>query len=143
MRRSAVILLACAVGLGTAFAFAYVAGLMTPCRGEQLTCSMTKIIGLIYIPVFSAVALIAFSIAIFWKDTIQAVNIAAAVPLGVFLLFIAYVKWSEFSVREFHDIRERDIQELLQVVLPIVLTLTVPWVALHKFVSRTGKISHG
>ncbi len=145
MRRFALICLACVIGLGAAFAFAYTVRMLRPCSGEQLTCSMTQILGLIYIPVFSAIALIALSIATFWKGTVQAVNVAAALPLGAFLIFAIYVKWSEFSVREFHDIRERDIQELLQIILPIALTMIVPWIALSKFVTRTqtGKIPHG
>jgi hypothetical protein len=144
MRRFAVICLACVIGFAAAFAFAYVARIVRPCTGEQLACSMTQIIGLIYIPVFSAIALIELSIAMFWKGSVQALNIAAMIPLGAFLIFIASVKWPEFSVREFHDIRERDIQELLQVILPIVLTLTVPWIVLRKIGrTETGKIVHG
>ncbi|MBI3702157.1 MAG: hypothetical protein HY242_17170 [Afipia sp.] len=145
MRRFAAILLACAFGLGAAYLFAYAADIARPCTGEGLSCSMTKVLGFVYIPVFSAVALIALSVAIFWKGTARAVNIAGALPLGAFVIFAAYVKWSEFSVREFHDIRERDIQELLQVILPIILTLIVPWIVLHQFVTRTetGKTSHG
>ena len=135
MRRFVTTLLACAAGLAAAFLFAYAADIARSCTGEALSCSMTKIIVLIYIPVFSVIALIAFSLAVFWKGGgARALNIALLIPLLPFLVFASYVKYSEFSVREFHDIRERDIQELLQVIIPIILTLIVPWVMLSRCV---------
>jgi uncharacterized membrane protein YhaH (DUF805 family) len=145
MRRFLTIALACALGLVAAFVFAHAAETIRPCTGEQLSCSITRAIGVIYIPVFSAIALVAFSIAVFWKNTAQAMNVAGTIPLGAFLLLMTYIKWSEFSVREFHDIRERDIQELFQIILPIALTMIVPWIVLQRTAVRTetGKTSHG
>ena len=52
------------------------------------------------------------------------------IPLAMFLALAAFLKWTEISVREFHEIRERDVQELLQIIIPIVLTLVVPWLTL-------------
>ena len=133
MKRFLAIVLACALGLAAAFAFAYAARIARPCQGEQLTCSMTDIISLIYTPVFTAIALVAATIAVFWKQSLRAFDIALLLPLAVFLVFIGTIKYSEFSVREFHDIRERDIQELLRIFIPIVLTLIVPWAALRRW----------
>jgi hypothetical protein len=133
MSRFIAILLACVTGLGAAFLFGYVAGIVRPCRGEQLSCSITQVLGLVYTPVFSAAALLAFSVAAFWKSDRRALNNALLLPLVPFLLLVVYIKYSEFSVREFHDIREHDIQELLQVVIPIILTLVIPWTLLLRF----------
>lgn len=132
MRRFVIIFLACALGLGVAFAFCFAADLFRRCTGEGLSCSMTKIIGFIYTPVFSVVALICFTVAVFWKGSARALNVALLVPLVPFLLLVAGLKYSDISVREFHEIRERDIQEILQIAVPIVLTLIVPWAMLSR-----------
>ena len=66
-RRLLVVVLACGLGLAAALVFGFVAGLVRPCEGERLSCSMTQIVGLIYIPVFSGLALLTFLIAMFWK----------------------------------------------------------------------------
>lgn len=136
MRRFLIIFLACAFGLAVAFAFGFAADLLRPCTGEGLSCSMTKIIGFIYTPVFSVIALICFSVAVFWKSSVRALNIALLVPLVPFLLLAVSLKYSDISVREFHEIRERDMQEVLQIFIPIFLALTVPWAALRYFASR-------
>ncbi len=136
MRRFVIIFLACVLGLAVAFAFGFAANLLRPCTGEGLSCSMTKIIGFIYTPAFSVVALICFTVAVFWKGSARALNIALLVLLLPFLVFAFYVKFSEFSVREFHDIRERDIQELLQIIIPIVLTMILPWAVLSRFAGQ-------
>jgi hypothetical protein len=143
MRRFLIIALACALGLGVAFAFGFAANLLRPCTGEQLSCSMIKAIGFIYTPIFGAVALICFTVAVFWKGSVQALNIALLVPLVPFLLLVVILKYSDISVREFHDIRERDIQEILQIAVPIVLTLVVPWAVLRRFANRLepGKVA--
>jgi len=133
MRRFLMIVLACALGLAAAFAFGFAADLLRPCTGEGLSCSMTKVIGFIYTPVFAAVALICFAVAVFWKGHARALNIALLVPLVPFLLLVVVLKYSDISVREFHEIRERDIQEILQIAIPIVLTLIVPWAVLRCF----------
>ena len=133
MSRFVTILLACATGLAVAYLFGYAAGIMRPCRGEQLSCSITQVLGFVYVPVFSAVALIVFSVAAFWKSDRRALNVALLLPLVPFLLLVGYIKYSEFSVREFHEIREHDTQELLQVVIPIILTLVIPWTLLLRF----------
>jgi len=136
MRRFVTILLACASGLAVAFLFAYVAGIVRLCTGEALSCSMTRIIGLIYIPVFSLIALICFTVAAFWKPGARGLNIALLTPLLPFMLLVVWIKYSEISVREFHEIRERDIQEMLQIVIPIILTLVLPWILLRRFADR-------
>lgn len=94
---------------------------------------MTKIVGLIYTPVFSGVALVVFAIAALWKNIGTALAVAALIPLVPFLLLFAFIKFSDISVRELHDIRDRDVQELLQIAIPIVLTLGVPWAVLKRF----------
>jgi cytochrome bd-type quinol oxidase subunit 2 len=132
LKRFLVVVLACAIGLAVAFAFAYVAGLARPCQGERLTCSMVDVIGIVYTPVFAAVALIGFSLAVLWKQSRRALNIAVLLPLAAFLSLIGALKYSQFSVREFHDIRESDVQELLRVFIPIILTLVVPWAVLRR-----------
>lgn len=132
MRRFLIILLACVLGLVVAFAFGFAADLLRPCTGERLSCSMTKIIGFIYTPVFAAVALICFAVSVFWKG-VRALNIALLIPLVPFLLLVAGLKYSDISVREFHEIREHDIQEILQVAIPIAVTLIVPWAVLQRF----------
>ncbi|OQW57147.1 MAG: hypothetical protein A4S14_08655 [Proteobacteria bacterium SG_bin9] len=132
-RRLLIVVLACAFGLAAAFVFAKVAGLVHPCGGEQLSCSMTRIIGFIYTPVFSGVALIAFAIAALWKNTGTALLVAMLIPLVPFLILFASLKYSDISVREWHEIRGRDVQELLQIAIPIVLTLVVPWAVLKRF----------
>lgn len=136
MRRFGIIALACVLGLAAALAFGYVAGLLRPCQGERLSCSMTEIIGLIYTPVFSVIALICFTVAVFWRSGPRALNIALLVPLVPFLLLAAGLKYSDISVREFHEIREVDIQEMLQIVGPIILTLMLPWAMLRRFAGR-------
>lgn len=136
MRRFLIIFLACALGLAVAFAFGFAANLLRPCTGEGLSCSMTKIIGFIYTPAFSAVALICFTVAVFWKGTSRALNVALLVPLLPFLLLVAALKYSDISVREFHEIRERDIQEILQIAVPIVLTMILPWAVLSRFAGQ-------
>lgn len=132
MRRFLIIFLACALGLAAAFAFGFAADQLRRCTGEGLSCSMTKIIGFIYTPVFSGVALICFTVAVFWKGA-RALNIALLIPLVPFLLLVVVLKYSDISVREFHEIRERDIQEILQIAIPIIVTLIVPWAALRRF----------
>lgn len=132
-RRLLIVVLACAFGLAVAFVFAQIAGLVRPCRGEGLSCSMTQIIGLIYIPVFSGAALLLFAIAALWKNTAAALAMAALIPLAPFLILFAFIKYSDISVRELYEIRDRDVQELLQVAIPIVLTLVVPWAVLQRF----------
>ncbi|EKS40338.1 hypothetical protein [Afipia clevelandensis] len=132
MRRFLVIVLACALGLAVAFAFGLAADLLRPCTGEGLSCSMTKVIGFIYTPVFSAVALICFTAAVFWKGG-RALNVALLLPLVPFLLLVLVLKYSDISVREFREIREHDIQEILQIAIPIILTLIVPWALLRRF----------
>lgn len=132
MRRFLITLLACASGLAAAFAFGFTAELLRPCTGEGLSCSMTKVLGFIYTPVFSAIALICFMVAVFWKDA-RALNVALLVPLVPLLLLVAGLKYSDISVREFHEIRERDIQEILQIAVPIILTMIVPWAVLRRF----------
>lgn len=132
-RRLLIVVLACALGLAAAFAFAYVANFARPCRSELLACSMTKVVGLIYIPVFGGVALLVFAGAALWKNTAAALAVAALIPLVPFLLLFAFIKVEEISVRELHEIRDRDVQELLQVAIPIVLTLVVPWAVLRRF----------
>lgn len=136
MRRFGIIVLACAFGLAVALAFGVVAGLLRPCPGEGLACSMTLIAGLISTPVFSAVALICFTVAVFWRSGARALNIALLVPLVPFLLLVVGVKYSDISVREFHELRETDIQEMLQIVVPIILTLILPWAMLRRFAGR-------
>lgn len=133
MRRFLIILLACALGLAMAFAFGFAANLLRPCTGEGLSCSMTKVIGFIYTPVFGVVALSCFAVAVFWKGSARALNIALLAPLVPFLLLVVVLKYSDISVREFHEIREKDIQEILQIAIPIVLTLFVPWAVLRRF----------
>lgn len=132
-RRLLIVVLACALGLAAAFAFGKVAGFVHPCGGEQLSCSMTRIIGFIYTPVFSGVALVAFTVAALWKNTSSALAIALLVPLVPFLILFASLKYSDISVREWHEIRDRDLQELLHIAVPIVLTLVVPWAVLQRF----------
>lgn len=132
-RRLLIVVLACLFGLAAALAFGYAAGVVLPCRGEGLSCSMTQIIGLIYVPVVSGVALLVFAIAALWKNTVAAFALAALIPLVPFVLLFAFIKYSEISVRELHDIRDRDVQELLQIAIPIVLTLVVPWAVLQRF----------
>lgn len=132
-RRLLIVVLACALGLAAAFAFGKVAGVVHPCGGEQLSCSMTRIIGFIYTPVFSGVALVAFAVAALWKNTSSALAIALLVPLVPFLILFASLKYSDISVREWHEIRDRDLQELLHIAVPIVLTLVVPWAVLQRF----------
>lgn len=132
-RRLLIVVLACALGFVAAFAFARVATFVHPCGGEGLACSMTKIVGLIYTPVFSGVALVVFAIAALWKNTGTALAVAALIPLVPFLLLFAFIKFSDISVRELHDIRDRDVQELLQIAIPIVLTVIVPWAVLKRF----------
>jgi len=136
MRRFLIVFLACAFGLAVAFAFGFAADLLRPCTGEGLSCSMTKIIGFIYTPVFSVIALICFTVAVFWTGSMRALNIALLVPLVPFLLLTVSLKYSDISVRQFHEIREHDIQEILQIAIPIALTLIVPWAALRCFASR-------
>lgn len=133
MRRFLIIILACALGLAVAFAFGFAADLLRPCTGEGLSCSMTKVIGFIYTPVFGVVALSCFAVAVFRKGSARALNIALLAPLVPFLLLVVVLKYSDISVREFHEIREKDIQEILQIAIPIVLTLFVPWVVLRHF----------
>lgn len=132
-RRLLIVVLACALGLALAFAFAQIAGVAHPCGGEQLSCSMTQIIGFIYTPVFSGVALLAFAVAALWKNTGTALAVALLIPLMPFLILFAFLKYSDISVREFHELRDRDVQELLQIAIPIVLTLVVPWAVLKRF----------
>lgn len=132
-RRLLIVVLACALGLAVAFAFGYAAGLVRPCRGEGLACSMTRIVGFIYTPIFSGAALLLFAVAALWKNTGTALAIAALIPLMPFLLLFAFIKYSDISVRELHEIRDRDVQELLQIAIPIVLTLVVPWAVLQRF----------
>lgn len=132
MRRFLDILGACAIGLVAAFLFPLLAGFIWPCGGERLACSMTAIIRYIYAPIFAGIALIAFSVAMFWKGTPRALAVAMLVPLIPFLIFFAYIKWDEISVRELHEIRSKDIQELLQIGIPIALTLILPWVLLQR-----------
>lgn len=134
-RRLLIVVLACAFGLAVAFVFAQIAALARPCGGEQLSCSMTRIIGLIYIPVFSGAALLLFAIAALWKNTAAALAMAALIPLAPFLILFAFIKYSDISVRELYEIRDRDVQELLQIAIPIVLTLVVPWAVLQRFVN--------
>jgi hypothetical protein len=138
MRRLLIVLGACMLGLIAAFAFAYVAGIVRPCSGEQLSCSMTVIVGIVYIPVFSIVAALCFSVAALWKNEPAVIAIAGLAPIAVFVLFAGTTKFSEFSVREFHEVRERDIQELLQVGIPVLLTMIVPWIVLQWFASRAA-----
>jgi hypothetical protein len=130
MRRFLNVLGACVIGLVAGFAFQALAGLIWPCGGEGLSCSMTTIIGLIYIPVFAAAALITLLIAKFWKDTARALTVAMLVPLIPFVLFFAYIKWEEIGNREWHELRSKDTQELLQIGIPIALTMIVPWALL-------------
>lgn len=130
MRRLLLLLLACALGLAAAFVFRYLAERLRPCGGEQLACSMTALIGLVYAPIFCGLALIVFAVAEFWKGQSRAHTIALLILLLPFLALVLYIKVTAISVREFHEIREQDIQELLQVVLPILLTLIVPWAVL-------------
>lgn len=145
MRRFLRTIGACLLGLIAAFAFDFLAGVVRPCTGEGLACSMTSILGFIYVPVFAVIALVCFGISVFVRNDPQAVGIAALVPLVPFLLLVAYIKFSEISVREYHEIRERDIQELLQIVIPIVLTIVVPWAVLQRFAVRaeTEVKAHG
>lgn len=124
------IVLACALGLGVAFLFRWLAGIARPCSGEGLSCSMTSIVGFIYTQVFAAAALIVFSVAEFWKGHVRALTIAMLILLVPFLILFAHIKLSAISVREFHEIRELDIHEVLQIAIPIVLTLMVPWLVL-------------
>ena len=144
-RRLLMVVLACDLGLAAAFAFGFVAGLVRPCEGERLSCSMTEIVGFIYIPVFSGAALLAFAAAALWKNSTSAITWAALIPLVPFLLLFAITKYFEISVREYNEIRERDVQELLQIAIPIVLTLVVPWIVLQHFAGRTEteKKAHG
>lgn len=132
-RRLMLVVLACALGLVAAFAFAQVANFVHSCGGEGLACAMTEIVGFIYTPVFSGVALVVFAIAALWKNTTGALAVALLVPLVPFLMLFAYFKYSDISVRELHDIRDRDVQELLHIAIPIVLTLVVPWAVLQRF----------
>jgi hypothetical protein len=118
------------MGLVAGFAFQGLAALVWPCGGEGLACSMTMIVGLIYIPVFAAAALIALLIAEFWKGTPRALTVAMLVPLVPFVLFFAYIKWEEIGNRELHELRSKDTQELVQIGIPIALTMIVPWVLL-------------
>jgi hypothetical protein len=136
MRRLLTIIAACVLGLCAAFLVRFVANAIRPCVGEQLACSMTSIIGFIYIPVFSGATLIASAIAMFWKGDVRALTIATLSILVPLLVLFTYVKYSEISVREWHEIREHDIQELLQVVIPIVLTQVVPWLVLRTYIAR-------
>jgi hypothetical protein len=130
MRRLIRIVLACALGLGAAVLFRLLADIARPCGGEGLSCAMIRALGFIYTPVFAAAALIAFSIAEFWKGHARALTAAMLVLLVPFLILFAHTKLSAISVREFHEIREVDIHETLQIAVPIILTLIVPWLVL-------------
>ena len=136
VRRVLIVVLACALGVAAAYAFGIAARLVRPCTGEQLSCSMTVVVGLVTIAISGAVALLAYGLAMLWKNDARALAMALLVPLVSFLLFAAYVKGSAISVREFGEIRETDIDELLQIVIPVVLMLTVPWFVLRPFVGR-------
>jgi hypothetical protein len=138
MRRLLTIFLACALGLAAAFLFRIAAGAIRPCTGEHLSCSMTSILGFIYVPVFAGAALIVCGVAMFWKGSARALTAAMLIVLVPLLALFAFVKYSEISVREWHEIRERDIQEILQVFVPIVLTQLVPWIALRTYIARTA-----
>lgn len=133
MRRFFAILRVCILGLVAGFAFQAGAGLIWPCGGEGLSCSMTTIIGLIYIPVFAAIGLVAFLIAEFWTGTPRAHTVAMLVPLIPFVIFFAYIKWEEIGNREWHELRSKDTQELVQIAIPIALTLIVPWAMLLRW----------
>jgi hypothetical protein len=130
MRRFLNILGACVIGLVAGFAFQAAAGFVWPCGGEGLSCSMTTIIGLIYIPAFAAAGFIAFLVAEFWKGSPRAHTVAMLVPLIPFVLFFAYIKWEEIGNRELHELRSKDTQELVQIAIPIALTMIVPWAML-------------
>ena len=138
MRRLLITLAACALGFLAAFAFSFTATVVRPCTGESLSCTMTSIVALIYIPVFGVIALLVFSIAVFSQSAKHALNIAALVPLVPFTLRAAYIKVSEISARELNEIRERDIQELLQIAIPIVMTIVIPWIVLQYFSARAA-----
>jgi hypothetical protein len=130
LRRFLVVSAACAIGLAAGLAFQPIGQAVWPCGGEGLACSMTTIVGFIYTPVFAGAGLIAFLIAEFWKGTPRALTVAMLVPLVFFVLAFAYFKWSEISVREWHGIRSDDIQEVVQIAVPIMLALVVPWLVL-------------
>lgn len=137
--------LSCALGLAVAFAFAQLATYAHPCGREGLSCSMTQIVGLIYMPVFAGIALLTFAVATLWKNDATALTVAALVPLVPLVAFATFTKYFEMSVREFGEIRDRDIDELLQIYIPIVLTIVVPWALLWRFAAqaKTEKKAHG
>jgi energy-coupling factor transporter transmembrane protein EcfT len=139
MRRLIRIVLACALGLGAAYLFRLLADIARPCGGEGLSCAMIRVVGFVYTPVFAAVALFVFGIAELWKGHARALTAAMLLLLVPFLILFASFKFSDISVREFHDIREHDIDELLQIAIPIVLTLIVPWLVL----TTTGRHAAG
>jgi hypothetical protein len=130
MRRFLNIFACCVMGLVAGFAFQALAELVWPCSGEGLSCSMTKIVGFIYIPVFAAVSLAAFLIAEFWKGTQRALAVAMLIPLIPFLTFFVCIKLEEIGNREWHELRGKDTQELVQIAIPIALTMIVPWALL-------------
>ncbi len=130
MLRLLAILAGCALGVGAAFLSGFIASLAVPCGGEQLACSMNRVVGFVGICAYGGAALVVFTAALFWKGTIRAVTIGMLIVLVPSLLAFAFEKLSMISIREFHEIRSNDIQEVLQIVIPAALTVLVPWLFL-------------
>ena len=139
MRRLAVILLAGIVSAGLGVLLIRAATDWAPCQGEQLSCTMNGVVGLIAVLALAGAATVVFGAVMFWKPTRRAVTIAFAMLLVPVALLLYEELRSILILRQGWSFYWKEYQGLLQIVAAPALVVVAQWAFFMHFVTRSER----